>query len=107
MSYIVTAPLVVAANPKGNLGYHYRGQMIGWLDDESRDRLVSDGMIEEFAADEVTADDPPPTVVEEATVSRPAQTAPKPAWVEYAISKGWSADDAEAATKADLISGVE
>lgn len=33
----------------------------------------------------------------------PAKSAPKSEWVDYAVSRGASRDDAEAATKADLI----
>jgi len=35
--------------------------------------------------------------------ARPAVNDPKDAWITYAVSWGWTEDDAQAATKADLI----
>lgn len=35
--------------------------------------------------------------------ARPAVNDPKDRWVEYAVSWGWTEEDAQAATKADLI----
>lgn len=35
--------------------------------------------------------------------ARPAVNDPKDRWTEYAIARGWSDQDAHAATKADLI----
>jgi hypothetical protein len=40
---------------------------------------------------------------QEPVQSRPAVNAPKADWVEYAVSQGWSREDAEAATKDALI----
>jgi len=35
--------------------------------------------------------------------ARPAVNDPKDAWISYAVSWGWTEEDAQAATKADLI----
>jgi len=35
--------------------------------------------------------------------ARPAVNDPKERWIEYALARGWSDQDAHAATKADLI----
>ena len=37
------------------------------------------------------------------TDGRPVVNAPKGDWVEYAVTQGWNREDAEAATKADLV----
>ncbi len=59
---------------------------------------------EEPAETEPVSEDPE-TVQEPETVTdgRPAVNAPKADWVEYAVTQGWSREDAEAATKADLV----
>ncbi|MFD6035728.1 hypothetical protein ACFWHF_14475 [Streptomyces griseoincarnatus] len=45
----------------------------------------------------------PETAVEQPEVSRPALNDTKDAWVDYAVARGWSRDDAEASTKAQLV----
>lgn len=57
---------------------------------------------EEKAAQQEPADD----VLEaspEPSGGKPAVNDAKAAWVDYAIVQGWSREDAEAATKADLV----
>lgn len=44
-----------------------------------------------------------PAEAPQAADERPAVSAPKPAWVAYAIASGVDPDEAEAATKADLV----
>jgi hypothetical protein len=41
------------------------------------------------------------------SVERPARADAKADWVEFAVACGWSRDDAEAATKADLVERAE
>lgn len=94
MTYKVVSPLVVHPNHAGILQYSYEGKVIGWLDESTRDRLLADGMI---VAHEVEAE-PVPGVSE-----RPLQTAPKSAWIDYVVSQGIPADEAETFTKAELI----
>lgn len=105
MGYKVTAALVIAANQNGDRVYTYKDGVIPWLSDEDAERFVDEGLVEEVDDDEVAAADPTPGEPDGGP-ERPHQIAPKDAWVEYARSKGWSKDDAEAATKADLIAAL-
>ena len=103
MSYIVTAPLVIAADPEGALKYHYEGAEIEYLSEVDAERFIEDGMVEEIAPRSVAParededgghDGPPP------------KTATKDAWVDYAESKGMPRDEADALSKADLIQAL-
>ncbi|MEV7011551.1 hypothetical protein [Streptosporangium sp. NPDC051022] len=68
-------------------------------DDETRlDELVADP-----ASGWRRVEDEPSQAVE-APVDRPAQSAPKAVWVEWAVSRGMEREQAEDLTKAELIS---
>ncbi|MBR7191720.1 hypothetical protein [Gordonia sp. SCSIO 19800] len=109
MSYEVIAPLVVAGDPEGKLKYHYQGAIVEYLSEEDAERFLDAGMVVEnddiHTESLVPLDDPadggdPPPVGDGV---RPPKTASKEAWVEYAIAKhGFTREDAEAASKADL-----
>lgn len=112
MSFLVVAPLALAKDQEGAVHYHYEGAVISWLDDETAEHLLSNGIVEEI-------DDPAPVVVDDEgpadpagddggdEVKRPAKTAPKPAWVEYAVAKGFDRAEAEKSEKAELIALTE
>lgn len=99
MGYKVKAALVIAANQNGDRVYTYQNGVIPWLSDDDAERFVDEGLVEEVEDDDTPLD-------EGGEVTRPHQTAPKDAWVDYAVSKGWSQADAEAATKAELIQAL-
>lgn len=102
MGYKVKAALVIAANQNGDRIYTYKDGVIPWLSDEDAERMVAEDLVEEVSDDEVAADEPD-SDDDDGEVAKPHQASTKDAWVEYAVSKGASKDDAEAATKADLI----
>ncbi|MEU4332335.1 hypothetical protein [Nonomuraea dietziae] len=52
---------------------------------------------------EVPAPEPEPEVVDEVSAERPAKSAPKQAWIDWAVANGMSADQAEDLTKDQLI----
>ncbi|AWN05033.1 head-tail connector protein [Gordonia phage MichaelScott] len=102
MSYEVTAPLVVAADPEGKLKYHYQGAIVEYLSDEDAERFLDGGMVVDLGDDEIGVE-PVAVPAPEPVGDRPPKTASKEAWVEYAIAKhGFTREDAEAASKADL-----
>lgn len=108
MSYIVTAPLVVVPDDEGKVHYHYRGALLGHLDDETAEHLLDLGMIERAErAERATVPEPTPTGGQDqgdgGTVPRPAaQTAPKAEWVAYAVSKGMTEAEAASLSRAEI-----
>jgi len=59
---------------------------------------------EAVPAAELDVEVPPPADNgKEPGPARPAVNDPKDAWIAYAVSWGWTEEDAHAATKADLI----
>lgn len=105
MSYTVIGALVIAADPEGKLKYHYQGAQIEYLSDEDAERFLDDGLVvdnDEPKALDVGDDDPPAGV----DGDKPPKTASKDAWVEYAVAKGMSREEAEEATRADLIQAL-
>jgi hypothetical protein len=112
MSFLVVAPLALAKDQEGAVHYHYEGAVISWLDDETAEHLIGNGIVEEI-------DDPAPVVVDDEgpadpagddggdEIKRPAKTAPKPAWVDYVVSKGVDRAEAEKLEKAELIALAE
>lgn len=114
MTYLVTAPLVVVAGADGNLGYHYQGQPIDWLDAGDAQRLVADGMIEEVDDIEPPAVDDAPAEeggdgdgAAERVTERPAPTDPKPEWIAYGIGAGLDAATVETMTKPQIAAAVD
>lgn len=87
MSYLVTAPLVLAKDQEGHTHHRYQDAVIDWLSDEQASHLLAEGMVEK-----VDGGDGPP-----------AKTAPKPEWVAFAVSKGADEAEANALNKPDLI----
>lgn len=65
------------------------------LDDEAADEAGESDEVDDDAADEDDTDE---------GVERPAQSAPKSAWVAYAVSRGIPEKEAEAMDKPRLIS---
>jgi hypothetical protein len=122
---VVTAALVISNGLDGRTRYHYRGAVLHDVHDEEVQRLVDAGLVEhrevvdvvipavvgapvvptEPIAPVVSADG---TQTYEVALERPAQVAPKEAWVAYAVGNG-KVTEAEAAelTKADLIELVK
>ena len=102
MSYRVIAPLVLARDKGDQVHHVYQGGIIEWLSDEQAKHLLEAKMVEEIGgtpaddADPAAAVDNPP----------PAKAAPKADWVDYAVSRGWDRDEAEATSKADLIEAL-
>lgn len=106
MSYIVTAPLVVAADPEGALKYHYQGAEIEFLSDFDAERFLGDGMVVETDSAERSDIDVESPVGPPSDDARPPKTASKEAWVDFAIKSGMSREEAEDASKADLIQAL-
>lgn len=107
MAYHVVAPLVVAADRNGKLGYHYQGATIPWLSKADAERFVANSMVvneadlaDEEADDEEVHSGPSPS---DDGPQRPPNAATKELWVEFAVSKGADRASAEQANKADLI----
>lgn len=116
MSYVVVAPLVVAASQDAKLAYHYQGSVISWLSDADEKRFIADGLVVKagaevpFVSPDVRIDPPfndgglsvPVTKPGE----KPAGTAVKEAWVDYAVSKGFKRAEAEEMSKAELVKAL-
>lgn len=125
MSYVVTAPLVVAARRGGTLGYFYQGQPIPWLSTEDAQRLLADGLIANAdtpvtvesasteaggtgaAVDRNGMGVPVSESSGTAAIERPDPTSPKAEWIEYGVSAGLDRTEAEAMTKAQIDAAVE
>ncbi len=115
MTYIVTAPLVIAADRDGHNHHVYRGGQIGWLSDAQAEHFLSEGLVEKVRGGDAVlvdggpigalpADAPDPAAVVDNPP--PAKAAPKADWVDYAVSRGWDRDEAEATSKADLVEAL-
>lgn len=104
MSYRVTAPLVLAKDQSGLIHHVYQGAVIPWLSDEQEKHFLDSGLVEKVGAKEgpvlaeLVTDEP---VAEDG--DKPLRTASKAAWVDYAVTKGVDREEAEAASKQDLI----
>lgn len=108
--YVVTGPLAVVKDPAGKVRYFYTGAAIpGDISADQLKLLTERGLISKVA-------DPAPGFAElkealskdessetgaangSGSVERPAQVAAKPLWVEYAVSRGMSREEAESET---------
>jgi hypothetical protein len=110
MSYVVVAPLALAKDQNGDVCYHYEGSVISWLDDKTAEHLLSSGIVKEIAggvAPAVEAERIEADALEGEAADRPAQTAPKHVWVDYAVAQGLDPVEAEKLTKLELISLTE
>lgn len=116
MSYTVTGALAVVTDSAGKLRYLYQGSPVpDDIADVEVSRLVESGLVTQdpeirlMEPDEPTGPLGPSDPVDvaggddERDVARPPQVAPKADWVDYAVSRGASRNDAEVATKAELI----
>lgn len=93
MAYTVTAPLVVVQDEQGSYHHIYQGAPLPkFVSDEDAERLAEGGLIEQDDAERGEQQ------------SRPAKAASKAEWVAFAVAQGMSEEDAEAATKDDLVS---
>lgn len=123
---IVTGPVVVLPDDNGLIRYYYQGTTLPDGLDADRVRAAIDaGLVSETkTAVELTVDDLDVAAagdrfrgqgaVESTTTlvgepgghmdgEAPPKTAPKEAWVDYAVDKGASREDADQATKQELI----
>ena len=112
MSYLVTAPCVVARDQDGRLHHVYEGGVIQWLSPEQAKHFLDSELVEETgkgvggsdpAADEPEADE------EEAGPSRPASNASKPDLIEWVVANlakddgsDYTAEELDELTKAKL-----
>lgn len=115
MSYVAVAPLVLVPDVDGAVRYVYQGQPLPHVNQADAERLLADGAIarvdvapepapeDDPSGDDESGDDEPG---DNATDERPANTAPKPAWIAYAISNGFDPAQAEEMNKADLIAAL-
>lgn len=79
------------------------GRVVGWV------RLVDSGHPyyvdgPDVPAGAVVLDGPP--VLEDPAPVAPPPSAPKGAWVEHAVSLGWSPEDARSSTRAQLVAAL-
>jgi hypothetical protein len=91
MSYLVTAPLVLARDKEGKVHERYQDAVIDWLDDDQKQHLVETGLVDDLGETAAPGDGPP------------AQTALKADWVAFAVSQGADPEGAEGSTKQELI----
>ena len=97
------------------------GAIVPWTEPEEvveaaepQEAVTGDDVVEEPATagdDADNADAPAPDAdgaptTDPGTVERPRNTATKKVWVDYAVSKGWTREDAEDLDKTDLIEAV-
>lgn len=109
--YRVTAEyvtVVTAALPGGRamlLGFYRDAILPPDVSDEAIEHHLSTNQIEEVEEAEVPPAEVPPEVVAGDQVDEPKKSDDRPAWVDYAVSKGADRADIEEkkTTKADLI----
>ncbi len=103
--YIGKAALtVVRQKSTGSRIYVYAGQPVGGdVDPSEIYRLEAEGFIEAIEIPETIEDF---DLGDDAGDGPPAETANKPEWVEYAVRQGYDRDEAEKATKPELIKAL-
>jgi hypothetical protein len=101
MSFRVIAPLVVVRDRSGRLQHTYHGAVVPWLGDEQKEHFLRHKLVEEVAAAPAVTPQPAPAAAP--GDKAPLKTAPDTDWVKYAVSKGANQDDAQKATKQELI----
>lgn len=105
----VTAPVIVVPGADDKLHYHYSGAIVD-LNADDYERLIADGMVKAYEAETTAApadadgDGDGGNGGSGDSPERPKQTAPKDAWVDYAVTRGIDKAEAEALTKPELIS---
>jgi hypothetical protein len=111
----VIAPLVLVRDEQGRIHHCYENAVIDAIDADHADYLLAQGMV--VAVDDtrqppVAADRGEPDQVEvgggDPAVDRPRppHVAAKERWIDYAVTQGFSADEASAMTKAQLIAAL-
>ena len=127
MTYVLTAVRFrhnVAYNEKGQpteVHIYRQGDVVDDLPPEHLERLLAAGAIAislpneddtddvaddtETSGDDADTDPVPPDAATDTaqSVERPRNTATKKAWVDYAVTKGWTREDADALDRAELI----
>lgn len=117
-TYEVTGPAVFPKDEAGKVRAYYTGAVLpAGISTEELDRLAGRGLITKVATPPAVVTEPvdqadsateagatgSPATTEPATVERPPQVAPKPAWVDYAVARGMDRTKAEAMTKPQLV----
>lgn len=127
VTYVLTAVRFrhnVAYNEKGQpteVHIYRQGDVVDDLPPDHLERLLTAGDIaisqpDEDDADDAVDDSDAPNVDTDAdlvpadaatdsaqSAERPRNTATKKAWVDYAVTKGWTREDADALDRAELI----
>lgn len=119
MSYRVVAPLVLVRDERGRTHHCYEGAVVDVVDADHAAYLVAQGMlaVEGHSAaapaddrSEVGGGSGDPVEVGDPDsgepVPRPPHVAAKAKWVDFAVSQGFSRDDAESMSKQALIAAL-
>lgn len=97
MSYVVTAPLVIAKDTSGRQHHLYNGAVLfDEVDPDQLEQLIESDMVKEFTAE---AEDDGDQVD-----GPPAKSASKGDWEAYARSQGATDEDLDGKTKDELVS---
>lgn len=99
MSYVVTAPLVLAVDQDGQTHHVYKGGVIDWLSDEQAKHFLAEGLVadSEQGFDNPADDD-----------GKPAKVATKAVLVDWLMDHGtYDRDELEDQTKDELWALIE
>lgn len=111
MMYRVLAPLVLVRDEKGKTHHCYEGAVVDFIDAGHVAYLLENGMLAadgtpsgaasgaQARTEDAEIDSGDPVV----NLPRPPHVAAKAKWVDYAVSQGFSRDEAESMTKENLI----
>lgn len=105
----VIKPLVLVRDERGATQYLYMGAEVpSYVNAERRKVLRDEGYIAAEGSSEPVAATGPAPVQPKGNVGAgdgpPAKTASKAEWVDYAVAKGVSRDEAEKSSKDELVS---
>lgn len=111
MSYLVTAPLVIAKDQAGKLHHMYANSVIPWLNSEQREHFLSLGLVEELDTPEFdepdteggSGDDSAPDTGGSEPGVKPPRSGSEKAWREYAVSQGHDQATVDGLSKQELI----
>lgn len=111
MAYVVTGAMALCDRKDGTTVPVMRGGAVPEdVTDEHLQHLLDVGLVKEAEKGELAggleptrAGDGSEPVVDDEGAKAPAQVATKDEWVAYAVSQGMAQQDAEAATKAQLV----
>jgi len=116
MTVYAAAPLVVAKNQAGHVGYYYEGSVIPYLSAQDKKRLLDDGLVVEVddaelfvvggGEDSEVGTSQAGGTETDGVVARPKQAADKEDWIAYAVYRGMVEDEARAMTKPALIASL-